>query len=212
MQPLEIDMKTYRRLEHYTYFSQMRQPYLGVTVNIDITDFRHTIKRAAIPFFLTVLHRIARAANSVPELRQRVTHGRIVEYPWCDTSHTVALADGTYCYCRLCADMPLRDFLPYAQKNQEEAKRLRSLDDGDESDSLLFISSLPRLSYTALIQPTPEPTDYNPRITIGGFFETEGKTRLPVSILANHALVDGQHITQFYDHLAALIRNTPSEL
>ena len=42
-----------------------------------------------------------RAANGVPELRRRIRGDQVVEYDRCPSSHTVALPDGTYCYCRL---------------------------------------------------------------------------------------------------------------
>lgn len=76
-----------------------------------------------------------------------------------------------------------------------------TISDGEEPLSLLFISSLPWLSYTSLVQPVPIPADSNPRITWGKYFEQEGKILIPVSILCHHALVDGIHLSQFYDHL-----------
>ena len=44
---------------------------------------------------------VGRAANAVPEIRQRIVDGTPVEYDRCDTSHTVLLENGTYVYCRL---------------------------------------------------------------------------------------------------------------
>jgi chloramphenicol O-acetyltransferase len=41
---------------------------------------------------------VANAANKVPELRRRIAGDGIIEYSYCNTSHTVALEDGTYCY------------------------------------------------------------------------------------------------------------------
>ena len=55
-----------------------------------------------------------------------------------------------------------------------------SIEDGDAADSLLFVSSLPWLRYSSLIQPTPEPADSNPRITFGRYGEQEGRTLMPV--------------------------------
>ncbi len=54
---------------------------------------------------------------------------------------------------------------------------------------------------TALVQPAPFPADSNPRITWGKYFCQEGRTLLPVTLLAHHALVDGIHIARFYETL-----------
>jgi hypothetical protein len=124
-----------------------------------------------------------------------------VEYDRCPSSHTVALPDGTYCYCSLEVDRPFREFLPYAAAEQERVKAAPTLEDGEDGESLFFVSCVPWLSYTALTQPTPTPADSNPRITWGRWHRQEGRTLLPMTLLANHALVDGIHIARFYENL-----------
>ena len=65
----------------------------------------------------------------------------------------------------------------------------------------IFITTLPWISYTSLIQPVPIPADSNPRISWGKYFCQEGKTLLPVSVLCHHGLVDGSQIGTFYSLL-----------
>ena len=79
--------------------------------------------------------------------------------------------------------------------------RIDTLEDGEDGESLFFVSCVPWLSYTALTQPTPTPADSNPRITWGRWHRQEGRTLLPMTLLANHALVDGIHIARFYENL-----------
>ena len=197
----ELDMSTYARRAHFDYFRSLAYPYVGVTVNVDITDLVRKTKEEELPFFLSLCYCVAQAANAVPEFRQRIHGDGIIQYDWCQTSHTVALEDGTYCYCTLESDMSFRDYLPRAQEAQELARQQRSLTDGEDGDSLLFISSIPRISYTALVQPTPFPADSNPRITWGKYFAQGDRYLLPLSVLCHHALVDGLHISRFYDTL-----------
>ena len=75
------------------------------------------------------------------------------------------------------------------------------MDDGEDGISLLFVSSAPWLHYTALRQPVPTPADSNPRITWGQYTTVNGRIQIPVTLLANHALVDGIHINAFYTAL-----------
>ena len=159
------------------------------------------VRERGVSFFLAVLYAAVRAANAVPELRRRIRGDRVVEYDRCPSSHTVALPDGTYCYCRLEADRPFGEFLPYAAAEQARVKEAPSLEDGEDGESLFFVSCVPWLSYTALTQPTPTPADSNPRITWGRWHRQEGRTLLPMTLLANHALVDGIHIARFYEGL-----------
>ena len=195
-----VNMDAYKRKEHFEYFSSLAYPYVGVTVNVDITELLSKIKEKRLPFFLTVCYCVGRAANAVPEFRQRIQDGQIVEYDHCRTSHTVALDDGTYCYCNLESDMGFADYIPYAVREQEKAKEEATIHEEDNLD-MIFISTLPWLSYTSLVQPVPMPADSNPRITWGKYFQQEGKTFLPLSVLCHHALADGLHIARLYEQL-----------
>lgn len=196
-----IDMESFPRRKHFEYFSALAYPYVGTTANVDVTDALRVIKGEKLPFFLTVCYCAVRAANSVPELRQRIKEERIVEYDQCRASHTLALEDGTFCYCRLENRPSLEAYIAAGKAAQEEARQMRSIEDDDGSLSLFFVSTLPWLSYTSLIQPVPMPADSNPRLTWGKYFTQEGRTLLPVSILCHHALVDGMHIAAFYHAL-----------
>lgn len=198
-----IDMTAYKRKAHFEYFNSLAYPYAGLTVNVDITKLLQKVKREKLPFFLTFCYCAARAANGVRELRQRIVNGKIVEFDWCQTTHTVALDDETYCYCDV--DSRIDDFETYIKKAvaaQEAAKYQPSIDeDADEALGKIFVSSVPWVTYTALVQPVPMPADSNPRLTWGKYFEENGRILMPVSILCHHALVDGVHMSKFYQLL-----------
>ena len=197
-----LDMESYARRSHFAYFNSLSYPYAGVTVNVDITGFLAAVRKKRLPFFLTFCYCVSRAANSIPQLRQRILKDQIIEFETCRTSHTVALEDETYCYCTLDSSMPFSDYLPYAIKAQEQAKAHKGIEE-DSADTLdkFFISTLPWLSYSSLVQPVPMPADSNPRITWGKYFEQNGTVLVPVTILCHHALVDGIHLSKFYSHL-----------
>lgn len=202
MQVTYLDMDTYKRKSHFAYFTSLAYPYVGTTVNVDITELLEKRKTYQLPFFFTVCYCIAKAANSVPEFKQRIVDGGIVQFDNCRTSHTVAMEDGTYCYCTLDSNLPFPAYIAYAVQEQERAKQQKTIQEtkADTLD-LLFISTLPWVSYTALVQPVPIPADSNPRITWGKYFAQGDRVLLPVSVLCHHALVDGMHIAAFYQSL-----------
>lgn len=200
-----IDMTADPRHAHFGLFRSMANPYLSVTVPCDITPLHTAIRERELPFFLTLLHCAINAANEVPQLRQRIKGETVVEYDRCLSSHTVALPNGTYCYCALDCAAPLEEFLPYAEARVAQATQAPSLDDGDDPDALFFVSSLPWLRFTALSLPVPSVPDSNVRITFGQFYEQDGRTLLPLNVTANHALVDGLHLSHFFDAFARRI-------
>ena len=197
-----IDMSTYKRKSHFDYFNKLAIPHVGVTVNIDITDFLKVLKKNKCPFFLSLCYCVTRAANGVKEFRQRIIDDKIIEFDQCFSTHTLALEDETYCYCKLDPNLPYFEYLPHSLKAQEEAKKRNTIKESRE-DKLqgFFISCVPWISYSALINPMPIPADSNPRITRGKYFEENGKLKIPISTLCNHAIVDGLHISKFYENL-----------
>ena len=138
----------------------------------------------------------------LPELRQRIRGKGIVEYDRCLSSHTVALPDGTYCYCTLDCTQPLGMFLPAAQTELTAVGVQRRHRDPGLVAELFFVSSLPWLAFSAISLPTPTPADSNPRITFGKFTQEGDRVLLPVNLTANHALVDGLHLAAFFDGMA----------
>ena len=207
MKKKRLDMEKYPRKEHFRYFIKMAYPYVGITVNVDITNWTKKRKEAGNPFFLSFLYEVIHAANAVPEMRQRIYEDGIIEFENCKASYTVALDNGTYCYCSVSGNRSLEEFLVDAKKEQENAKKNPSLLDGEEGLSLLFISSLPWITYTAMVQPVPCPADSNPRITWGKYFEQEDRILIPVTLLCHHALVDGIHMNMFYEKLNVQLKN-----
>lgn len=181
----------------YAYFRSLEQPHISLCTELDISHLRRRVKERQLPFFLTLLHCVITAANSVPQLRQRLKGDQAVEFENCLSSHTLALPDGGYCYCNLDCQKPLEEFLPYGQRMTELALQQGSLEDDEAALGYYFVTSLPWFSFTALHLPVADRNDSNPRFSFGKYFTREGKTLLPLGIQVHHALVDGIHIAQF---------------
>lgn len=152
---------------------------------------------------------MALAADDIQEFRQRIHNKGIVEYTQCPTSHIELLDNGTYCYCTLHHHLPLESYIEYAENTRKLCLEKGSIEEDAEVESMYFISSLPWLHYTSLIQPVAGGEESNPRITWGKFKKDyNGREQLPVTVLAHHGLVDGIHIAQFYQNLEKYIRET----
>ena len=200
--PSVIDLTAYPRASHFRYFLNMGYPYVGMTVQADITEFYHWQKQNGVPFFLAFLWCAARAANRVPAFRQRIRDGEILEYPWCPSSHTVAREDGTYAYCQLDCRGDFASFLKRALPLHEEAARHGTIEE-DTSDMLpyFYVSTVPWVHYTSVTQPTPIPADSNPRLVWGNYAAEGERITMPVTVLCHHGLVDGRQIGDFYREL-----------
>ena len=195
-----IDLDTYPRRNHFNHFCAMAYPYAGVTVDVDVTDLLARCREKGYSFYLMVLHAVALAADEVPEFRRRIDNGGIGEYAACPTSHVELKPDGTYAYCTLHHHMPLGEYLQKAEIARNAARKNGTIEEEDAVQSMYFISTLPWLHYTQLIQPVACGEESNPRITWGKYqADDKGRMMMPLSVLVHHALADGIHIAKFYE-------------
>ncbi len=202
-----IDLETYPRREHFRNFYGMAYPYVGVTADADVTGLLKLCREKGLSFYLMTLHAAALAADAVSEFRRRIDHGGIIEYDECPTSHTELKPDGTYAYCTLHHHLPLAEYLRKAEKARAAARESGSIEEDEDVQSMYFISTLPWLHYTALIQPVACGEESNPRIIWGKYAEKDGRVMLPLTVLVHHALADGLHIARFYEEFdKAVIR------
>lgn len=198
-----IDMDKDPRKEHYAYFRGFTDPSVGLTVHCDITPLY-----GRKPFFLHILYCAIQAANSVPELRRRIIGDQVVEYEICQSSHTVALPDGTYCYCELDCNMPFDQFLSYGQKQVQWVKDHPTIEE-HEPERLFFVSSVPWATFSSLKLPVANPPLSNPQITFGKAYRQGEKYLLPLSLTVHHGLCDGIHMARFYEAFEELCRTLP---
>lgn len=203
MEKTVIDMEKYPRRAHFDYFRSLAYPYAGITANIDVTELHAFAKERGISFFLTTLYCAANAANAVQELRMRIENGGITLFDRCPTSHVELLADGTFCYCRLESDMPFEAFIDRAERERESCRLNPSIEEADEALSYFFVTSVPWVHFTSLIQPVPCGDESNPRISFGGYAMHGDRLMMPVCILAHHALADGVHFGAFFKNMEA---------
>ena len=203
-----VDMSQDPRREQFAYFSSLADPYMGVTCQVDITALMERIRREGEPFFLSFTYEILAAANAVPELRRRIENGRVAEYARCHCSCTVAKPDGAYSYCTLDGTLPRETFLETGRKALEAAKNGGSMAEDEDHEELFFVSCVPWLRYTDMVQPVPSPAFSNVRLAWGKWTEENGKITLPVTILAHHALADGIHLGRFYEELERRVSQT----
>ena len=108
--------------------------------------------------------------------------------------------------------MPLADYLAKAEAARRAARECGSIEEEAEVQSMYFISTLPWLHYTQLIQPVACGEESNPRITWGRYQQnSDGCMMMPLSVLVHHALADGVHIARFYEEFDRKVKNICEE-
>lgn len=205
-----IDLNTYPRRDHYIHFINMENPFLTMTVDVDITSYLNKAKENNYSFFLYFQYAVVNVANGIKELKQRIKKGKIVEFDYCEASYTVAKEDGTYRYCNVNCNTSLDDYFIYAKNKEKEAINSEHLTEEGDPDQYFYISCIPWTSYSSLNYPVPNNKFSVPSIGWGkyykeNYFDDNGvikcRYKMPVTIMVNHALVDGKQICDFFNNL-----------
>jgi chloramphenicol O-acetyltransferase type A len=201
-EPRVVDIDASGRREQFDLFHSFRCPFLGITAPVDITPLRTALKRAGISFTIGWVHTIARAANAVPALRQRLDGERVIEYPVVHPAITVLTESGQFSFCTLPYEEDLRTFASEAARRIDAAKGATSLYTEPDRRDFLFMTAIPWVAFTGFFHPlTLDPADSVPRLAWGRFSEEGGRTTIPLNIQAHHALVDGIHVGAFYGNI-----------
>lgn len=195
-----IDIQNWKRKEHYNFFKEFDEPYLGVVTEIDCTRAYDKNNWAGESFFLYYLHRATMAANEIEEFRYRMEDDQVVCYDKIHASSTIGRDDETFGYSFIEFSTDYEQFKRSAKKEIDEVRNstgLRLNDDGKRIDTIHF-TALPWMKISGLSHPRNyKYNDSVPKISFGSYFETKYGKNMSVAVHANHALMDGYHVAKF---------------
>lgn len=203
-----IDIDNWARKEHYRFFRAMDHPHFGLTANVDITRFYRFVKEQRLSFFQAFLYVLTRTANEIPEFRYRIRGEHVIEHEVVHPSFTLMTTEKVFRFCETQFNPDFRTFLDYTAKRMEMDKDTVYVADEAEQDYLIYVTSLPWVSFTGVSHPMHwTPVDSVPRFAWGKYFEENGKMQMPLNVQVHHALADGVHVGEFYMKIQELLDN-----
>ncbi len=199
------------RKKHFEFFKNMSHPHFSICGNVDISTLLISVKQKGLPFMPTIAWAVSKTANDLPPFRQRIRGAEIVEHESVHPSFTVDTeVSEVFSFCEVKYNPCFSIFITDAIHRIEQMKKGPSLEDEPGRDDYLFLSTIPWVSFTGITHAMNyHPHDSVPRITWGKYFEQNGKTMMPLSVQAHHALVDGQFVGRFFQAFEELAGRAP---
>jgi len=195
----QIDIQNWSRRDHFYRFSEFDHPHFNICTNVDLTRFRPVQMGREVSFTAAIVYLVARTANSIPEFRYRIRGQGVIEHEVVHPSITVLSSEDVFSYC---AVDYTEDFAVFAQRVKERIAYVwenPTVVDKPGIDDRLYMSSMPWVSFTSVMHPLNlNPPDSVPRFAWGKFFEEGQFLKMPLSVQAHHALLDGIHLGRFY--------------
>lgn len=201
-----LDIEAWNRKVHYNFFKEFDYPHFSLSGYVDITEFLRYIKERGNSFFLSFLYASTKAANGIEEFRYRIRQDKVVIHDKVDPSFTIMTDKEVFGFCNASYTEDFNGFYRSTAEAMESARKKMSIEDELERDDLLYITSIPWISFTGMSHPIDmKHTDSIPRISWGKFFEENGRIKLPLSVQVNHALADGLHVGKYFISIQELL-------
>jgi chloramphenicol O-acetyltransferase type A len=198
----KLEIQNWSRRDHYRYFGSCDDPYFGVVVNVDCTDAYQHCKKENLSFFLYYIYASIKAINLVENFRYRIIDGEVWVFDRVHVSTTVGRKDSTFGFAFFEYTDDFDVFCKKAEVAIAEVQESSGLGVSHDATRLdvIHYTTLPWFSFTGFKHERNFRRDESiPKIAFGKFFESAGKLLLPVSINANHGLLDAYHVGKYLE-------------
>ncbi|MEA1902319.1 MAG: chloramphenicol acetyltransferase [Actinomycetota bacterium] len=203
----EVDPETWPRKQQFETFRDFQFPHFNICADVDLTSFRPAIADAGMSFTAAFVYLIARSANEVPEFRLRIRGGAVVEHDRVHPSATILVDDDRFSFCTLDYNDDFSVFATHVAERIAEVKKNPTVAVVNERDDLLYMTAIPWVTFTSFSHPMPSLTaDSVPRFTWQVHQEGDS-IKMPLSVQAHHALMDGFHVGRYFDTIASYLRH-----
>lgn len=196
-----VDGPDWPRQALFSFFSQIDHPFYTVSLRLDVTKLYAYTKARGLSFYHALVYFCTQSLNTVENFRYTIRGGGVYLLPRRLPSFThlkkgsdlfqiitPPYAPSLEAFCRTAAE--------------KAASQTAFLDQGEETDDLIYFSCLPWFDLTCCTnERNIDPDDAIPRICWGKYVERDGRKELGLSLELNHRLVDGVHIGRFYEAL-----------
>ncbi|UOG73229.1 chloramphenicol acetyltransferase [Hymenobacter tibetensis] len=197
-----IDLDTWPRREHFTFFSAFDEPFFGLVADVDCTPALATAKQMHVSFFLYYLHCALQAANEVEEFRCRIEQGQVYRYDRIHASATIGRPDRTFSFSFIEQQDSLADFVTGANAEIEAVQQATGLRLSDQTGrpDVIHFSAIPWVRFTGLTHARSfQFPDSAPKISVGQTYQDGATLRMPVSVNLHHGLGDAYHVGLFLE-------------
>jgi len=202
-----IDMSTWAGKEVYDIFAKTKNPFVGVTSDVDVKNLVKLAKEKHTTVNTLVMYAIGKAVNSIGQFRLRMVDGKLVEFDKSCMSIPVP-AEGKPGYFNFSDyfefDPNLDKFIKNARTAIDESKTRKGMYPSAPREDAVFLSHL-KNHYKAVSNPNNGEGDLFPRINWGtpekngGTLFSKGKMLMPLTVDAHHSTISGYHMQKFFE-------------
>ncbi len=208
MEFIKIDMENWTRKDSYNNYLNNIPCTYSMTVNLDITKLLQETQRTGIKFFPSILYCISYMVNSHKEFRMDFDSDKnLGYYSYSNPSYSVFHSDSetiTNIWTSYTSDF--NEFVKSYHKDLSEYGGNYKITKALPQPNIFSVSMIPWASFTGFNLNLQKGYDYLlPIFTLGKYFNSHGKTLIPLAIQVHHSVCDGFHLSRFVNQLQEFI-------
>lgn len=201
-----IDPERWYRRSAFDFFREFEDPFFNMTAPVDVTALDSLCRAEGLSFSISALFFSQKAANSIDEFRIRLIDGNPAIFDRVEATQTILLENESFGFCYFPWKEGLREFNDSGRESVEHYTKLATFDVETERIDLIYYSVIPWVSFTSFKHASRlDGSRTVPRIVFGKKFEEAGRIRMPVSVEAHHAVMDGLHVGRYFETLQGLL-------
>ena len=202
----KVDLKKWSRYETFKHYDMCTNPFIIVSVTIDITNLYNYAKKKELSIFSALGYMITKTANEFEEFRYRKKGNDIYLYDSLMPNFTeniegkeIYYFDVEYVDDIVIFDRNFKKIRDEYYNNGEKKILINSLNE-------IWLSCVPWYSINSLIPPFDKENTI-PQFIWDKFKKEEGRVTTNLMILIHHGFIDGYQIGTFYKKLEENIKN-----
>lgn len=201
-----IDLQSWPRGQMFYYFAKMAPTGYSMTVRMDVTDLRQTVRNAEVKFFPAYLWLVTKNLNQQTEFKVAERDGVLGYYdtltPLYASFHE---GDRTFSLMWTPYSDSFSDFYRQYLDNQRQFGDTRGVlcqPQTPPPENAYTVSCVPWISFEHLAVHSYENKPYYfPSVEAGKFSEQGSRLLMPLSLTCHHAATDGYHVNRFLESL-----------
>ena len=198
----EIDLETWERRSTFEFFKDFEDPYFNITANLNVARLYDMCKSNDLAFSLAFLFYSLETANEIREFRRRMIGESVVEFDRVEATQTILNEDKTFSFSYYRWKDNVVEFVSEGRVSRDKYLSLKTFDVETDRLDLIYYSAFPWVSFTSFKHASRLNNRQTiPRMVFGKMFEENGSRKMPFSVEAHHAMMDGYHVGLYYETL-----------
>ena len=204
-----LDIEKWPRRSTYEFFRDYPDPFFNFTANLDVSRLYRFCKENNLAYSLAALYYSLTAANKIREFRIRLIDRQLIEFDRIHATQTILNDDETFSFAYFEMKDDVFEFNRAGKTALEKYKALKTFDVETNRFDLIYYSVIPWVSFTSFKHASRLNRDQTiPRVVFGKMFDdASGRKQMPLSVEANHTIMDGFHVGKFFTIFQEIINS-----